>query len=44
MPEPSRTGYTFAGWYTAASGRTKVTSATKVTQAKDHTLYAQGKM
>ena len=39
----TRTGYTFTGWYTAASKGTKVTSATKVTQAKDHTLYAQWK-
>ena len=36
----TRTGYTFAGWYTAASGGTQVTSTTKVTQTKDHTLYA----
>jgi len=40
----TRTGYTFTGWYTAASGGTKVTSTTKVTQAKDHTLYAHWKL
>ena len=33
-------GYTFKGWYTSASGGTKVTSTTKVTTASNHTLYA----
>ena len=28
FPSPSRTGYTFAGWWTAASGGTQVTSYT----------------
>ena len=41
LPTPTRTGYTFKGWYTKASGGTKVTSATTVTTAADHTLYAQ---
>lgn len=36
----SRTGYTFAGWYTAASGGTKIESTTKVTTTSNHTLYA----
>jgi len=36
----SRTGYTFGGWYTAASGGTQVTDSTIVTTASDHTLYA----
>ncbi len=31
LPTPTRTGYTFAGWWTAASGGTQITSATKVT-------------
>jgi uncharacterized repeat protein (TIGR02543 family) len=31
LPTPTRTGYTFDGWYTAASGGTLVTSATIVT-------------
>ena len=39
LPTPTRTGYTFNGWYTAKTGGTKVTTATKVTA--DHTLYAQ---
>ena len=37
---PTRTGYTFNGWYTAASGGTKITAGTKVTSAENHTLYA----
>ncbi|WP_165062503.1 InlB B-repeat-containing protein [Adlercreutzia sp. ZJ154] len=40
LPTPTRTGYTFAGWYTAASGGSQVTTTTKVTNANDHTLYA----
>ena len=31
LPTPIRTGYTFAGWYTAASGGIRITSSTKVT-------------
>ncbi len=41
LPTPTRTGYVFNGWYTAASGGTKVTVSTKVTTAANHTLYAQ---
>ena len=37
----SRTGYTFAGWFTAASGGTVVTAATIVTTPENHTLFAQ---
>ena len=33
-------GYTFAGWWTAATGGTLVTASTVVTTAGDHTLYA----
>ena len=40
LPTPTRTGYKFAGWYTAKSGGTKVTDATKVTITKAQTLYA----
>ncbi len=40
LPTPTRTGYTFTGWYTSASGGSKVTSSTKVTTASNHTLYA----
>ncbi len=38
---PTKTGYLFAGWYTAASGGTRVYPTTTVTQQADHTLYAQ---
>ncbi|MBN1993012.1 MAG: InlB B-repeat-containing protein, partial [Anaerolineae bacterium] len=37
----SRTGYTFAGWFTAASGGSEVTADTVVATAADHTLYAR---
>lgn len=38
LPEITRDGYVFQGWYTAASGGTKVTSATTI--SSDTTLYA----
>ena len=41
LPTATRTGYTFNGWFTAASGGTQVTASTKVTTASNHTLYAQ---
>ncbi len=37
---PSKTGYTFGGWYTAASGGTNITASSTVKTAKDHTLFA----
>lgn len=37
----TRTGYTFAGWYTQAEGGTQVTSTTVCTNAANHTLYAR---
>lgn len=40
LPSPTRTGYTFAGWYTASSGGSKVISTTSVTSSAAHTLYA----
>ena len=42
LPTPaSRTGYTFAGWFPAKDGGTKVEGGTtKVTATSDHTLYA----
>ena len=40
LPTPARSGFTFDGWYTAASGGTKVTSSTTVTNGSNHTLYA----
>ncbi|MCD8005850.1 MAG: PASTA domain-containing protein [Oscillospiraceae bacterium] len=40
LPTPTRTGYTFAGWYTSAQGGEKVTESTTVTTQSAHTLYA----
>ena len=41
LPTPTRSGYTFAGWFTASAGGTQVTAATTVSIAYNHTLYAQ---
>lgn len=41
LPTPTRTGYTFNGWYTATSGGTKITSSTTVSITSAQTLYAQ---
>ncbi|MBQ0008691.1 MAG: InlB B-repeat-containing protein [Firmicutes bacterium] len=40
LPEPSKTGYTFAGWYTEAEGGSKVVSADTVLITANQTLYA----
>jgi uncharacterized repeat protein (TIGR02543 family) len=37
----TKTGYTFAGWFTATSGGTLVTAGTTVSITADQTLYAQ---
>ena len=42
LPVPQRTGYTFEGWYTSASGGSKVTESTRVTS--DMTVYARWKI
>ena len=39
LPTPTRTGYTFGGWYTAASGGTAVSSTTTI-GAGNVTIYA----
>ena len=39
--DPTRAGYTFTGWYTAASGGTQITAGTAHNQTADFTLYAQ---
>lgn len=39
LPTATRTGYTFDGWFTAASGGTKLTASTAITA--DATYYAQ---
>ncbi|MGN0239693.1 MAG: InlB B-repeat-containing protein [Paludibacteraceae bacterium] len=40
LPTPTKTGYTFAGWYTAATGGSQVTSETVCKTADAHTVYA----
>lgn len=39
--EPTRTGYSFAGWWTAVSGGTRVTAESVNDTAADQTLYAR---
>lgn len=41
LPTPTRSGYAFAGWFTAADSGTQVTESTTVTQTADHSIYAQ---
>ncbi len=41
LPVSTRTGYDFAGWYTAETGGSEVTKDTVVTTAAAHTLYAR---
>ena len=41
LPEPTRTNYTFAGWYTSTSGGTKIDSDTTYSTVGNTTLYAQ---
>ena len=40
LPNPTRTGYSFDGWYTAKEGGSQVTSGAKVTITSNQTLYA----
>ena len=40
LPVPTRTGYSFDGWYTAAEDGDKVEATTTVTATTAHTLYA----
>lgn len=40
LPTPTRTHYTFDGWYTAASGGTKVSADTTPISATNATIYA----
>ena len=41
LPEPIKAGYTFNGWFTSASGGTKVTAASTASLSGPQTLYAQ---
>ena len=43
LPTVSRTGYTFVGWFTAASGGTQITTNTTVKITAAQTLYAHWK-
>lgn len=43
LPTPTRSGYTFNGWYTSSNGGTKITADSKVMITSDQTLYAQWK-
>ncbi len=43
LPEPVRTNYTFAGWYTKVTGGRRINNNTKVKTAGNHTLYAHWK-
>jgi len=40
LPTPTRTGYIFDGWFTAADGSNRVEATTKVTILTNQTLYA----
>ena len=40
LPTPTRTGYTFEGWWTTKTGGTKITTTTIVSTGSDHTIYA----
>ncbi|MCI6572756.1 MAG: BspA family leucine-rich repeat surface protein, partial [Firmicutes bacterium] len=43
LPTPTKTGYTFNGWFTAQTGGSKVESSTTVKTASNHTIYAHWK-
>lgn len=40
LPTPTRSGYSFDGWFTSASGGTQITSSSTVNLTDDQTLYA----
>jgi uncharacterized repeat protein (TIGR02543 family) len=41
LPAPTRTGYTFLGWYRTPTALTEVRATTNVTATAYHTLYAR---
>ena len=42
LPTPTRTGYTFGGWFTESGGvGTQITATSKVSTTKNQTLYAK---
>lgn len=40
LPTPTRTGYTFAGWYTEADGGKDIIASDPMIIAEDHTIFA----
>lgn len=40
LPQPERTGYSFAGWYTQRNGGDLITEETVMSRNEAHTLYA----
>jgi uncharacterized repeat protein (TIGR02543 family) len=40
LPTPTKTGYSFTGWYTATSGGSLISNSTTVSTAGNHTIYA----
>jgi uncharacterized repeat protein (TIGR02543 family) len=40
LPTPTRSGYTFAGWYTSSSGGSKITASSTASITSNQTLYA----
>ena len=40
MPTPTRSGYTFAGWWTAVDSGEQMNAESVVKTASDHVLYA----
>jgi uncharacterized repeat protein (TIGR02543 family) len=41
LPAPTRSGYSFLGWYTASNDGTLITSSSTVSTTANHTLYAR---
>ena len=41
LPVPTRSGYEFAGWYTAQTDGVPITSSSLVSQTSNHTLWAR---
>lgn len=44
LPTPTRKGYTFAGWYTAKNGGSRLEKGTPVSVKENQTLYAHWKL
>ena len=44
LPEPTKEGYTFAGWYNSKVDGDRVTTTTTVEKSENHTIYAHWKI